>query len=180
MVNFAWDCSKDKTWIFILEYIYINTQCVLNVFKCIPLFVYYHRVVNVIEPNYFSHAWTRTRAMHFIFFSAWTWLYYFVSNVLSKLLLRDVLQDKNQSSGRSVRSESLKLWRIRLNQYMYCYISLIHNWPDYFKLNQNTAISKHFTQPTGYTRTSSGTIFRANVWISGGQVIFQYKHGAYR
>ena len=26
-----------------------------------------------------------------------------------------------------------------------------------------------------YTRTTSGTILSADVWISGGQVIFQYK-----
>ena len=30
-----------------------------------------------------------------------------------------------------------------------------------------------------YTRTTSGTIFSADVWISGYQVIFQYKPGAY-
>ena len=28
-----------------------------------------------------------------------------------------------------------------------------------------------------YNRTTSGTIFSADVWISGGQVIFQYKPG---
>ena len=43
---------------------------------------------------------------------------------------------------------------------------------------QNTAISKHFTKPIVYTRTTSGTIFSADVWISGGQVIFQCKPGA--
>ena len=47
------------------------------------------------------------------------------------------------------------------------------------KIKQNTAISKHFTKPKGYTRTTSGTIFRADVQISGGQVILQYKPGAY-
>ena len=36
-------------------------------------------------------------------------------------------------------------------------------------------ISKLFTKPAEYTRTTSGTIFSANVWISGGQVIFQHK-----
>ena len=44
---------------------------------------------------------------------------------------------------------------------------------------QNTAISKHFTKPAEYTRTISGIIFSADVWISGGQVIFQCKPGAY-
>ena len=44
---------------------------------------------------------------------------------------------------------------------------------------QNTAVSKHFIKSAEYTRTTCGTIFSANVWISGGQVIFQYKPGAY-
>ena len=57
--------------------------------------------------------------------------------------------------------------------------SLIYNWPDWFKIKQNTAISKHFTKPTVYTRTSSGTIFSADVWINDSQVFFQYKPGAY-
>ena len=48
-------------------------------------------------------------------------------------------------------------------------------WPDCFKIKQNTAISKHFTQSIVYTRTTNGTIFSADVWISGGQVSFQYK-----
>ena len=38
---------------------------------------------------------------------------------------------------------------------------------------KNTAISKHFTKPTVYTHITSGTIFSADVWINGGQVIFQ-------
>ena len=42
---------------------------------------------------------------------------------------------------------------------------------------QNTAISKHFTKPAEYIRKTSGTIFSADVQISGGQMIFQYKPG---
>ena len=34
-------------------------------------------------------------------------------------------------------------------------------------------------KPTVYTRTTSGTILSADVWINGGQVIFQYKPCAY-
>ena len=30
-----------------------------------------------------------------------------------------------------------------------------------------------------YTRTTSGTSYSADVWISGGHVIFQYKPGTY-
>ena len=30
-----------------------------------------------------------------------------------------------------------------------------------------------------YTRTTSGTIFNADVWTSGGKEIFQHKPGAY-
>ena len=45
-------------------------------------------------------------------------------------------------------------------------------------MKQNTAISKQFTKPTVYIRTTSGTIFSADVLISGGQVIFQYNPGA--
>ena len=44
---------------------------------------------------------------------------------------------------------------------------------------QNTGISNHFTKFVEHTRTASGTIFSADVWISGGQVIFHYKPGAY-
>ena len=46
-------------------------------------------------------------------------------------------------------------------------------------MKQNTAISNHFTKPTVFTRTISGTIFNTDVWINGGQVIFQFKPGEY-
>ena len=45
---------------------------------------------------------------------------------------------------------------------------------------QNTkmyCIIKAFYKTHGVTSTTSGTIFSADVWISGGQVIFQYRHG---
>ena len=45
----------------------------------------------------------------------------------------------------------------------------------YTQNKQNTAISKRFTKPAEYTRTTSGAIFIAYVWICGGQVIFHYK-----
>ena len=38
---------------------------------------------------------------------------------------------------------------------------------------QNTAILKHFTKRAQYIHTTSGTIFSADVYISGDQVIFQ-------
>ena len=41
---------------------------------------------------------------------------------------------------------------------------------------QNTAISKNFTKPEEDTRITGGTIFNADVWISGSQVIFYYKN----
>ena len=41
-----------------------------------------------------------------------------------------------------------------------------------------TALSKYFTKSAEYTSTTSGTIFSVDVWISGSQVIFQYKPGA--
>ena len=31
------------------------------------------------------------------------------------------------------------------------FFSMIHNWPDWFKIKQNTAMSRHFTKPTVYT-----------------------------
>ena len=40
------------------------------------------------------------------------------------------------------------------------------------KLYQSIFFKK---KPAEYTRTTSGTIFRADIWISGGQVIFHYK-----
>ena len=43
------------------------------------------------------------------------------------------------------------------------------------KILQDTAISKHFTKSAEYSRTTSGTIFSADVGICGGQVIFQNK-----
>ena len=46
-------------------------------------------------------------------------------------------------------------------------------------MKQNTTISKHFTKPTVYTHTTTGTIFSADVWINDGQMIFQYKPGTY-
>ena len=79
---------------------------------------------------------------------------------------------KNQSSERPVRSESLKLWTSKI-----LFFSLNYRWLDWFKIKQNTAISKHFTHSV--YRTTSGTIFSMDVWISGSQVIFQYKPGAY-
>ena len=39
---------------------------------------------------------------------------------------------------------------------------------------QNIAISKHLTKSAEYTRTTSGALFSANVWISGGE-FFHYK-----
>ena len=47
------------------------------------------------------------------------------------------------------------------------------------KIIQNTAKPKQFTNSTVNIRTTSGTIFSADVRIRGGQVIFQYKLGAY-
>ena len=44
---------------------------------------------------------------------------------------------------------------------------------------QNSALSKYFIKPAEYTSTTSGATFSADVWISGGPVIFQYKPGAY-
>ena len=38
---------------------------------------------------------------------------------------------------------------------------------------------KAFYKTHVYTRTTSGTILSVDVWINGGQVIFQYKPGAY-
>ena len=89
------------------------------------------------------------------------------------LLTFFLIKALRQSSGRPVRCESLKLWRVKI----LFFFSLIYNWPDLFE--QNTAISKHFTKPADYFRTTSGTIFSADVLISGGQVIFQYKPGAH-
>ena len=63
----------------------------------------------------------------------------------------------------------------------YCYFfCLIYNSSECFKMNKILQyISKHFTKPAQCICTTSGTIFRADVWINGGQVIFQYKPGAY-
>ena len=78
----------------------------------------------------------------------------------------------NQSSGRPVRSESLNLLRIHLNQWKYYFwfnsqlTGLIQNKTKYCNINL-------------YTHTTSGTIFSANVLLSGSQVIFQYEPGAY-
>ena len=58
----------------------------------------------------------------------------------------------NQSSERPVRSESLKLCTVKH------IVIIIYNWPE-----QNTATSKHFTKPVEYIRTTSGTIFSADV-----------------
>ena len=44
--------------------------------------------------------------------------------------------------------------------------SLIHNWPDLFTIKQNTAISKHFTKPKVYTRTTSRTIFSPDMDVA--------------
>ena len=42
---------------------------------------------------------------------------------------------------------------------------LIQNKAKYYNI-----ISKHFTEPMVYTRTTSGAIFSADVWIKGGEV----------
>ena len=50
--------------------------------------------------------------------------------------------------------------------------------------NETNTAYKAFYKPHGvciheYTRTTNGTIFSADVWINGSQVIFQCKRGAY-
>ena len=37
------------------------------------------------------------------------------------------------------------------------------------------AISRHFIKPVEYTHTTSGTIFIADVWISGQVILTHYK-----
>ena len=46
-------------------------------------------------------------------------------------------------------------------------------------LLQNTAISKHLENPRSILEQPVELFFSADVWISGGQVIFHYKFGAY-
>ena len=59
----------------------------------------------------------------------------------------------------------------------YCYSFFNSQLTGLIQNEQYTAISKHFTKSAEYTRTTSGTIFSADVKISGSQVIFQYKPG---
>ena len=62
---------------------------------------------------------------------------------------------------------------------MYCYFFLDSQLNRLIQNIKNTALSKHFTKPAEYTSIlACGTIFIADVWISDGQVIFQYKPGA--
>ena len=76
--------------------------------------------------------------------------------------------------------ESLKLWRIHLNQLKYCYFflwfqltGLIPNKTKYCKI-------KAFYKPHGvYIFIQPVELFSARVYRYGGQVIFQYKPGAF-
>ena len=54
----------------------------------------------------------------------------------------------------------------------YCYFFFHSQLTRLIQNEQNATISKHCTNSAEYTRTTSGTIFSAVVWISGGQVIF--------
>ena len=68
---------------------------------------------------------------------------------------------------------------MNLKQYKYCYSFIDSQLTGLIQYEQNTAISRHLNKPAEVTRTTSGTIFSADVWISGGQVIFHYKPGGY-
>ena len=85
--------------------------------------------------------------------------------IRDKWSVQDLDCSPNQTSKRPVRSECLKLWKIRLNQKDIVMFSLIHNWPDWLKIKQNFAEWKHLTKPTVYTRTTSGTILSADVAV---------------
>ena len=84
-----------------------------------------------------------------------------------------------QSPERPVRSESLKALKNNLNQKniaIFFFDSQLTGL-----IQNNTAISKHFTKstvydPPVYDRTTSGTIFSADVWINGGQLIFSIQN----
>ena len=82
---------------------------------------------------------------------------------------------KNQSSERPVRSfQKFKAFKPIKILLFFLWFTIDRTDS---KITQNSAISKHFTKPTVYIRTTSGTIFSADVCISGGHVIFQYKSG---
>ena len=75
----------------------------------------------------------------------------------------------NQSSKRPVRSESLELGRIFVKQEKNIVIfSLGSQMTGLIQNEQNIVISKHFTKPEECTRTTSGTIFKAEIWIRDG------------
>ena len=56
-----------------------------------------------------------------------------------------------------------------------CYFFFDSQLTGLIQNEKNTAISKHFTKPADYTRTTTESIFGADAWINGGQVSFCYK-----
>ena len=105
--------------------------------------------------------------------NGWSLAYrhYIVKSPYDLLVYCDEVTDSpknNQSSERPARSESFKLKPVQILLFFFD-----SQLTGLIIILQNTAITKHFTKATVYTRKPSGTIFCSDVWINGGQVIFQ-------
>ena len=61
----------------------------------------------------------------------------------------------------------------------YCYFFFDSQLTELIQNKTKYCNIKAFYKPMVYTHTTSGNIFSANVWISGSEVIFQYKPAAF-
>ena len=89
-------------------------------------------------------------------------------NFAMKIMHNTTFKSKLWVTG-PARNWSVKLWKKTVK---YCYFFSDSKLTELTQNDQNTAISKHFTKSAEDTDTTSGTIFSADVWISGRQVIF--------